>query len=617
MEATGFLRSRRTRSTSLVAILLLTVALASFLAYEAWDAARSHRATAERAIRDYADFAAWEFAASTKEEMWSTLVWLFGPVQRMDGRPAPGELPPPSILTSHKTTKLQCAQPASRYHFRLDMRDGSLLTTGTGPSEPMRDWLLDTIPPHARKLYDREWGYAAVIGEVGGERRTVVYRLVRDDHDAPVAAYGFELCLSEFARPLIAMVMKHAAVLPPSLTGKVPNDSLFSVRVSDAHGHELFKSAKQYPSTFSGESRLEYFGGLETRIALRPDLADRLVIGGLPRSRLPVVLGVLALTVVLAAMGLVQLRREAELARLRSDFIASVSHELRTPLAQVRMFAETLLLGRVRSDEERIRSLQIVDQEARRLGHLVENILQFSRAERRAIRLVSVPVGVARHVRETIEAFSPVARARRVTVRAELDEEARVVADAGALRQIILNLLDNAVKYGPAGQTVTVGARQFQDSAGVDVVRFWVADQGPGVAPRDRERIWAPFHRLERDLQSAVAGSGIGLSVVRELVALQRGRVWVEDADGTEGASPPADGEPGAARGARFVVELPAAPRASAAEVESAAVVEVAESDLTASASASSAPDATGWGPPPDVSMASGAAPSDIEGTRR
>jgi signal transduction histidine kinase len=75
---------------------------------------------------------------------------------------------------------------------------------------------------------------------------------------------------------------------------------------------------------------------------------------------------VFALSAGLAAIGVMQLRRESELARLRSDFIASVSHELRTPLAQVRMFAETLLLGRVRSDEERLRSLQIVDQEARR-----------------------------------------------------------------------------------------------------------------------------------------------------------------------------------------------------------------------------------------------------------
>jgi signal transduction histidine kinase len=270
---------------------------------------------------------------------------------------------------------------------------------------------------------------------------------------------------------------------------------------------------------------------------------------------------------VLAAIGLVQLRREEELARLRSDFIASVSHELRTPLAQVRMFAETLLLGRVRSDEERLRSLRIVDQEARRLTHLVENILQFSRAERRAIRLVPAPLDVAPAVHETIEAFAPVARARKVTVRAEPDELARVLADPGALRQILLNLLDNAVKYGPAGQTVTVGA-----AADGRVVRFQVDDEGPGVDGKDRGRIWEPFQRLERDLQSAIAGSGIGLSVVRELVALQRGRAWVEEGPG--------------GRGARFVVELPAA----------AGVAERREANASASVNASASATASDSG---------------------
>ena len=144
-----------------------------------------------------------------------------------------------------------------------------------------------------------------------------------------------------------------------------------------------------------------------------------------------------------------QLRRESELARLRSDFIASVSHELRTPLAQVRMFAETLLLGRVRSEEERLRSLQIVDQEARRLTHLVENILQFSRAERQAIRLAPVPSELASQVTEAVEAFAPVARSRHVVVQTALENDVVCVVDPAALRQILLNLLDNAVKYGP------------------------------------------------------------------------------------------------------------------------------------------------------------------------
>jgi signal transduction histidine kinase len=104
---------------------------------------------------------------------------------------------------------------------------------------------------------------------------------------------------------------------------------------------------------------------------------------------------------------------------------------------------------------------------------------------------------------------------------------------------MLLNLLDNAVKYGPDGQTVTVGI----DPPAGDRARLWVQDQGSGVPTADRERIWDQFCRLERDRGSAVAGTGIGLSVVRELAALHRGRAWVEGAPGG---------------GARFVIEVPA-----------------------------------------------------------
>jgi signal transduction histidine kinase len=336
--------------------------------------------------------------------------------------------------------------------------------------------------------------------------------------------------------------MRHYAILPPSLTGgvpndSVPNDSIFSARVFDGNGHLIFQSDVQYPGTYVGAYKIDYFGGLKTVIALRPSLAKALLIGELPSERLPLLLGALALSVALAAIGVMQLRRESELARLRSDFIASVSHELRTPLAQVRMFAETLLLGRVRSDEERLRSLQIVDQEARRLTHLVENILQFSRAERQAIRLAPVPGELASQVREAVEVFAPVARSRHVTVQMALENDVVCVVDPAALRQILLNLLDNAVKYGPLGQTVTITLRRTGDRA-----RITVDDEGPGIPTEHRHRIWEPYQRLESAVTAAVAGSGIGLSVVAQLVALQDGRTWADSAPG---------------KGARFIVELP------------------------------------------------------------
>jgi signal transduction histidine kinase len=534
-------RGVRSRTTSLVAILVVTVAVAAFLAFEAWDAAHRHRATAERAIRDYAKFAAWEFSVSAQEVLYSTLVWAFSPVGMLDGRDLDGPLPGPSILDHEKSSHLLCARDSSRYFFRLDLRDDSFVTSGEEPATSMRQWMLDTLPKNA-KTYKPDWVYEVVSGTVEGQTRSIVYQLKRDRAGRPAVAYGFELCFAQFAADGLRKVMAHYAILPPSLTGGVPNDSvsndsIFSARVFDGNGHMIFESDVQYPDTYTGAYKLDYFGGLKSVISLRPALAKTLLIGELPSERLPLLLGVLGLSAALAAIGVMQLRRESDLARLRSDFIASVSHELRTPLAQVRMFAETLLLGRVRSDEERLRSLQIVDQEARRLTHLVENILQFSRAEREAIRLAPVPSELASQVREAIEAFAPVARARHVVVQTSLENDVVCLVDPAALRQILLNLLDNAVKYGPLGQTVTITLKRTGDRA-----RLMVDDQGPGIPPDQRNRVGEPYQRLESAVSAAVAGSGIGLAVVAQLVALHNGRAWVEAGSG---------------RGARFVVEIP------------------------------------------------------------
>src|SRR5438046_2255914 len=313
-------------------------------------------------------------------------------------------------------------------------------------------------------------------------------------------------------------------------------------------GAKLYHSPVQYAATFSARDTVEaMMGGMQVAVALRPELASKLVIGGLPRSRLPLLLGALGLTAGLIVTALVQLRREYELARLRTDFVSGVSHELRTPPAQIRMFSETLLLGRVRSEEEGRRSLEIIDQESRRLTHLVENLLHFSRSERQVTRLSPARAPLAPLVQEALEGFAPLAGARGVRLRSELAEGVVAPVDAEAFRQMLLNLLDNAIKYGPPGQVVTVGLAAADQRA-----RIWVDDQGPGIPAADRERVWDRFWRLERDRGSAVAGTGIGLAVVRELVALHGGRAWAEDG---QSGTPPAG-----ARGVRFVIELPLEP---------------------------------------------------------
>jgi len=516
--------TRPRRVFALVALLALSLVFTAILAYQAQDAARAHRATAERTLRDYASFAALQFYTQAKEGINSKATWLLF-------RPALGKRVPIDCASA------EVDPDTVRFNFRIDLRTLAMADTCGCASAAVIRWLRDTVAADAATASARKWDYANLVGELDGKRWLVAYSLGYHWDGRPVKAAGFAVPLRGFARPVFESVVKKYPLLPPSLVGTTPNDSLLSVIVDDGAHNTLFRSSATYQSPYTAEHTAQIFGGMGFRVALRESVADRLVIGGLPRSRLPMLLGLLGLTAAMLIVAVYYLRREYELARLRSDFISSISHELRTPLAQVRMFAETLLLGRVRSDQERHRSLQIIDQEARRLTHLVDNVLQFSRSERQTTRIAPEPTALAAHVREAVEAFTPLAAARRVTVEAELAGDAVAMVDAAALRQALLNLLDNAVKYGPSGQTVRVGMAKVGER-----VRLWVDDQGPGIPERDRDAVWLPFTRLDRDANSAIAGSGIGLAVVRDLLLMHGGRCWVERAPGG---------------GARVVLELP------------------------------------------------------------
>jgi signal transduction histidine kinase len=203
------------------------------------------------------------------------------------------------------------------------------------------------------------------------------------------------------------------------------------------------------------------------------------------------------------------------------------------------MFAELLDSGKLRTQDERDRSLGAINREARRLTQLVENILQFSRSARAAVDLKIERLDVARTVSEVTEAFRPLASAKTVSLKSEIEDGLGLRADQDAIGQVLLNLLDNAVKYGPEGQTVTVRASRVGNR-----LRLTVQDEGPGIPRTEQRRIWEPYQRTQGAAKRAVAGTGIGLAVVAELVRLHDGRAWVEDAPNG---------------GARFVVELPGA----------------------------------------------------------
>lgn len=558
---------RSPRSLGPVLFLTLALGIAAVLAYQAADAARSHRETARRTLRDYASFANWQLVQHAKTTLLSTLVTGFMlPASQVDPSNLEASLLEPYDLQETVRATIgscRCLEQVG-FYFRYDWADGTLLTTE--PTVPMEvlEWTRDTIMQHVASLprvTDRtpltfgspgggplrqlsvlltNDAYAMVLGERAGGARLLNFVVSRDTLGAPLVVYGFQTDPAGFLAPTFAAIRARGTLLPPSLTGDVPEDSVLTIAVSAPSGERLYASSPVFAPEYSAAEQLPVqFGALTLSVALRPRLAPNLIVGGLPRSRLPVLLLLLGLAAGLLFVSLRQLRRQQELVRLRTHFVSGVSHELRTPLAQIRWFAELLRMGKLRSPEERDRSLRIIDQEARRLTYLVENVLTFARSEQGQSRIAPQVTDLDQEVRDALEMFAPLARGRDATVRTELEAGLLVAADPDALRQILLNLLDNAVKYGPGGQTIIVGTARHGAH-----VRLWVEDQGPGIPPADRARVWEPYIRLERGVERATGGSGIGLAVVRELVELHGGQAWVED---------------GSTGGARIVAELRAA----------------------------------------------------------
>jgi len=534
-------------SRSLILLLGLTLGLAGLLGVEALRATRSHRVTAERALRDYATVAAWELLTASDEQLQRVAAAALGPATGSPAASPYDSVPAAAALSPAADSLLPCAT-GSRFTFAIDLRSGAVTTAGASPAAGLRAWLADSIAREARATTVALGRYVTAWTPRGSAPKAVaVYgiKAVRYNgyaaHDAPLAVYGVVSCPTAMAG-LVAGVATRHPLLPARMAGGLPTARLLGLEVSGPAGDELLRSGPPAsPGAYAGDSAATP-GSIVVRAWLPPEAAGRLIVTD-PGVRLPLLLGLFALTATLTAMAAFQFRREQELVRLRQDFTSSVSHELRTPLTQILLFGETLELGRAGGEDARREAVSVIVQEARRLAHLVENVLHLSRAERRLVRVSPSATPLAPLLREIVERFAPLAGADAVRVRAELDEGLLALVDAEALHQIVINLLDNAIKYGGRG-SVTLRSALREGRA-----RIEVEDSGPGIPSGERARVWEPFVRLRP--QSTVPGSGIGLAVVRELVTAHGGECRVESAP--EG-------------GARFVVELPAAARIPAGD---------------------------------------------------
>lgn len=527
-------------------LFLATMGLAAALAWQAAGAAASHRAAAETSLAHHATIAAWRFSREGRS-------WIgYGMSQAGDlllqETSRLGSLPGPELLErilAPKECDCMSAGFARTVFLLRNQPEAPLLTRG----EPLSERAQDALAGAARAAADdttprqgpRQWQILAP-GEPRLNRATDVVLLwkVGDRVRGVRGVYGMVVEPAQIARPLRG-ALGEAQFFPPSLIPARVADSLVRIEVSGPNREPIFAAGPDTHAFIGTDTLGAVFGNLIVTAAIAPAAAQLLIVGGLPASRAPTIVALLSLTLAMGVAALLLLRREYRLARLREDFVSGVSHELRTPLTQIRVLSELLQSDGFHSEAERTRATGVIHREALRLTNLVENVLEFARLRRPPAPRPSVPVSLAELAHEVAESFSPLLSAQDNQLEVVVGDDLEVIGDRDAINRVLRNLIENAVKYGPAGQTVRVALSRSGPNGAAMVT---VDDQGPGIPEKEWGRIWQPYYRLDRDRNGSAGGSGLGLSVVADLMRLLGGRASVARAPGG---------------GARFTVEFPGA----------------------------------------------------------
>jgi signal transduction histidine kinase len=305
-------------------------------------------------------------------------------------------------------------------------------------------------------------------------------------------------------------------------TGAEDNLGDAHIRLFNANGQVAYQWGKYQPEEREasramlplshplGSWKLEYYA---------PTLAV-----GAAANRFGMLAAILALTLALAGLAFYLYReqaREMRVAEQRVNFVNQVSHELKTPLTNIRMYAELLETELTDDDWQDSRPrkyLAIINAESQRLSRLIANVLSFARAAKEHLVLHPQPAVADDIIARCIEAFAPALLAKSIEVRLQADAGQLVLVDTEVLEQILNNLISNVEKYAASGARMDIASTQ-QGA----LTTICVRDFGPGIAKREQQRVFQPFYRISSKLTDGVAGTGIGLSIARELARLHGG----------------------------------------------------------------------------------------------
>jgi two-component system phosphate regulon sensor histidine kinase PhoR len=212
--------------------------------------------------------------------------------------------------------------------------------------------------------------------------------------------------------------------------------------------------------------------------------------------------------------------REKHLARLQSDFISNVTHELKTPLTSISMFAESMLLKRVKKDSDKDEYLSIILKESERLKRMINNILEFSKLEKGKSEYHFAPTNLASLVTAAIHEFDYWFEKEGFQVVSELDNQIEVKVDPEKMKQVFENLLNNAIKYSTLTKKITT--RLYLNT---NYIHIEFEDSGIGISEKEQAHIFEKFYRINH--KESVSGTGLGLTVVKEIVEAHNGKIEV------------------------------------------------------------------------------------------
>ena len=425
------------------------------------------------------------------------------------------------------------------------------LRSGTTSERAVDDLIADSplirrlylVDQHGQLLYPRAWreGDRAIFGPLVS--RAALRGLERDGKREVISSNQVRLALlaRQGGAPVVAAFLLDTDTLRREIleTTLGTLESSTIIAVLDHEGRTIYARAPigDAQRVLSVEFR-EALPGWRLAVYQTAGASSRQAV----RRQVMLFTGALGVLVAVIVAGIVTtwrlMRRETEMARLKSDFVANVSHDLKTPLSVIRMFGETLEMGRVTDEGRRQEYYRVITREGERLSRLIDNVLDFSRIEGGRQTYEMTPTAVEPLIRGTLEAFAyPLAQQGfkvEVSVAADLPE---VTLDGDAVGQALANLIDNAIKYSGDDRALTIDAR---------VADGWlviaVSDRGLGIAPEEQAKIFGKFYRVGRSDTQGRRGSGVGLALVRHIAEAHGGTIAVESAPGA---------------GSRFSLRLP------------------------------------------------------------